>query len=233
MFDPEIVEKWRKETVKEIVPTPEQQLEGYNKESDHEEQSDEREQSVDEEKRKQEQSTDDEPVFVDLVIRWTDAMFDYCIAELQHIAKNVCPTRKDGAVIVYNGFVVKSDSAVPQTVKLALQAAVKPLEDVPEKDKDWHPGSNELVLDLVHPSLFPLVYGKTRVIKEGEALVGLDDCVNRCGEGEVVVSVAPPPAKYQPYSSKFQWLPCEVDISGKDGSRYASWILTSHLTLAD
>ena len=32
---------------------------------------------------------------------------------------------------------------------------------MPEDQKDWHPGSNKQVLDLVHPSLYPLVYGKT------------------------------------------------------------------------
>jgi len=47
--------------------------------------------------------------------------------------------------------------------RAALRAAVSNLEDVPEADKDWHPNSNDLVLDLVHPSLYPLIYRRTLV----------------------------------------------------------------------
>ncbi len=62
------------------------------------------------------------------------------------------------------------------------------LEEVPDAEKDWHPGSDGQVLDLVHPSLFCLVNG---------------------------VSTAPerawrnPTDRYSKYefSEKFQWLP--------------------------
>ena len=87
-----------------------------------------------------------------------------------------------GAVAVYTGHVVKSDSIVPESLKLELQAAVAKLEDVPDEQKDWHPGSIGKVLDLVHPSLHPLVYGRTRVLETGTT--SLDDCIARCGEGK-------------------------------------------------
>ncbi|KIJ98223.1 hypothetical protein K443DRAFT_9336 [Laccaria amethystina LaAM-08-1] len=76
--------------------------------------------------------------------------------------------------------VVKSDSAIPPDLQAALKAAVDTLEDVPHGLKDWHPGSDDLVLDLGHPSLFPLVYGRSKVLKEGTTT--LDDCIERCGE---------------------------------------------------
>lgn len=151
----------------------------------------------------------------------TDAMFDFCIAELQHVARNVYPRRADRALVVFNGNVVKSDHAVPESVKIDLQQAVQPLEDVPDSHKDWHPGSNDTVLDLVHPSLFPFIAGKTRILKLKQKVVELEDCVERCGEGERVMphrGDAIPKANEkrgaQPYSLEFQWLPCEVDISG-------------------
>ena len=151
----------------------------------------------------------------------TDAMFDFCIAELQYVAKNAYAKRADRALVVFNGNVVKSDYAVPESVKLALQQAVKPLEDVPENQKDWHPGSNDTVLDLVHPSLFPLIRGKSRVLKAGQKTVGLADCIERCGQGDVLARPAKAPKAnekkgVEPYSLKFQWLPCEVDISGNE-----------------
>lgn len=39
--------------------------------------------------------------------------------------------------------VVKSDEAVPETLQQALRQAVRVLEDVPDHQKDWHPGSDD------------------------------------------------------------------------------------------
>ncbi|KAG6805052.1 hypothetical protein H0H92_000961, partial [Tricholoma furcatifolium] len=150
-------------------------------------------------------------------------MVDWCIAELQYKMKSF---QKMGAINAYNG-VVKSDTVISGELKEALKAAVAPLEQVPERLKDWHPNSNNQVLDIVHPSLFPLIYGRSRVLRNG--VVGLEDCIKRSGEG-VVVPVPPeeesdyklytPPNAWTinrpstPYSTQFQWLPCDVDISG-------------------
>lgn len=79
--------------------------------------------------------------------------------------------------------VIKSDTAVYPDLKAALEAAAAPLEDIPNRFKDWHPGSDGRVLDLVHPSLFPLLYGRSRILSSG--VVGLQDCVNYIGKGEV------------------------------------------------
>lgn len=78
--------------------------------------------------------------------------------------------------------------------------------------KDWHPGSDEKVLDLVHPSLFPLVYDRTRILPG--SFVSLDDCIRRSGEG--MKSIQPSYIQHLPmaWSRKFQWLPCNVDIKG-------------------
>ncbi|KAH6903211.1 hypothetical protein BKA70DRAFT_1514913 [Coprinopsis sp. MPI-PUGE-AT-0042] len=143
--------------------------------------------------------------------RMTDQMATECIAELRHRAK----TFKDspnGAVFVYNGDVFKSDSAVSEKVRLALEEHVRPLEDVPGKLKDWHPGSDGKVLDLVHPSLFPLIYGKTKVLPVGAKVTSL--LAQDCG-------------KTPAYSTKFQWLPCEVDINGEK-ARILSYINNLH-----
>ena len=153
----------------------------------------------------------------------TEAMADWCIEELKHKA-TLFHKSPNGSIRVYNGDVVKSDTAVPESVRLALIEAVKPLEDVPDRLKDWHPGSDEKVLDLVHPSLFPLVYGRSKILEAGQTTT-LEDCISRCGEGVVI----PQPKESEtqiaeddgydneskvknPYSQNFQWLPCQVDI---------------------
>ncbi|KAJ3513542.1 hypothetical protein NMY22_g15007 [Coprinellus aureogranulatus] len=168
-------------------------------------------------------------------VEMTDVMFDFCIAELRHKAQHIY-NNMNTPIVVYNGDVVKSDTAVSESVKLALQEAVKVLEDVPAHQKDWHPGSDGMVLDLVHPSLFPLVYGKSRVLNIGEKVLGLDDCIERCGKGEVLAlekKGLPKRSKdsnrmlVNPYSTKFQWLPCEVDVSGEK-AKIISYINNLH-----
>lgn len=63
-----------------------------------------------------------------------------------------------------------SDVIVSFETKIALRSAVAPLEDVSDDQKDWHPGSDGKVLDLVHPSLFPLMYGKSKYLAIGKVL---------------------------------------------------------------
>ncbi|KIJ50432.1 hypothetical protein M422DRAFT_159975 [Sphaerobolus stellatus SS14] len=102
----------------------------------------------------------------------TDNMIDWCIAELRYRANSF---QRTGAISVFTAYVVKSDSVVPLTLKQEFQEAVKVLENVPSHDKDQHPGSNNKVLDLAHPSLFPLVYGTSQILKD--KLTTLDNCI--------------------------------------------------------
>lgn len=169
-------------------------------------------------------------------IDMTEKMLDWCIAELQSKAKAF--EENGGLVSVFDGDVVKSDTAISPDLQAALKAAVKPLEDVPNHLKDWRPGSDNMVLDLINPSLFPLVYGRTKVLNEG--LTTLDDCIQRCGEG--VVPERSGTGSYTSsflgrsdsdaafYSNKFQWLPCEVEISASDPNtvRITSYINNLH-----
>lgn len=123
--------------------------------------------------------------------------------------------------VVYNGEVVKSDNALPADYRASLQNALNDFEKrIPERLKDWHPGTDNKVWDLVHPSLFPLIYGRTRILENGAA-TNLEDCINRCGEGTTlrIPDDAEAAVRWQAeytysdieraYSRKFQWLPRE------------------------
>jgi hypothetical protein len=71
-------------------------------------------------------------IFEDGDLITTEKMVDWCIAELQYKAKifeKIC------AVSVYDGDVLKSDTAIPDSLKEALKAAVSPLEQVPARDR--------------------------------------------------------------------------------------------------
>ncbi|KAF7979917.1 hypothetical protein HWV62_40322 [Athelia sp. TMB] len=177
-------------------------------------------------------ATDQEGQHIDI----TEKMFEYCVSELHYKAGLLAQT---DVVVAFDGDIVKSDTIVPEELRLALKSAAASLEDVSPAHQDWHPGSHDTVLDLVHPSLFPVVYGTTRILRH--ATVVLEECIAQCGNG---VTLPVPPeeeAKFgeiasylarhlqNPYSRKFQWLPCEVAFSGEgDDVRITSYINNLH-----
>jgi hypothetical protein len=116
-----------------------------------------------------------------------------------------------------------SDSAISDSTKHKLQTGVARLEDVPEEKKDWHPGSDQKVLDLVHPSLCPLVYGKTRILPEGS--VSLVNCHKYVGKGETLPEPEP---LIGYYSRNFQWLPCDVKVDNNGHAKINSYINNLH-----
>ena len=160
---------------------------------------------------------------------FTPKMADWCIDELRYIASfHSASPENPPPIVVLNGDVVKSDTAVSTELKNALQEAVHNFQvAIPENLKDWHPGSDGKVLDLVHPSLCPLVYGRTRILCDGGTTT-LDDCIERCGQGEIVdipeCEPEPTPYNTKVFSTNFQWLPCEVDISGERSRSVISMI---------
>lgn len=131
-----------------------------------------------------------------------------------------------------NARCVKSDVLVDANLRAELIAGVTPLLSVPDSQKDWHPGSNNQVLNLVHPSLFPLAYSRTRVLTQG-GRVELDDVLASCGQGDVAEKTERSFVDFA-WSTRFQWLPCEVEFaSGPDEEvdmRITSYINNLHPT---
>lgn len=60
----------------------------------------------------------------------------------------------------------QSDTLIDKNLHDELVAGVSVLENVPDAKKDWHPGSNNQVLDLVHPSLFCFVANRSKVLSK-------------------------------------------------------------------
>ncbi|KAF7185222.1 hypothetical protein HII31_13497 [Pseudocercospora fuligena] len=154
----------------------------------------------------------------------TEKDFDYCIAELRDNAQTYqergFTEAIDASVCVY-----MSDTAVSSETKARLKRSVAPLENVKPELKDWHPGSDGKVLDLVHPSLFPLVYGRSRILPDRK--VSLEDCSLSIGEGEIIPE-APNGAEFGRYSDDFQWLPCEVALNSDNQAKITSYINNLH-----
>ncbi|MFE3544665.1 DUF4246 domain-containing protein [Nocardia sp. NPDC059177] len=152
----------------------------------------------------------------EIVARWTreaaeqgltDAQIRYVLAELAHYAA----LRDERTGIEVSGVdgTWHSDSLIEDELRDRLAAAVRPLEEVPEADRDWHPGSGGQVLDLVHPSLYCYVRGVSR---DADApWPGADSDT----------------ARYA-LSEKFQWLPTDVEVGADGAVEFASYVNNVH-----
>ncbi|KAF2113135.1 hypothetical protein BDV96DRAFT_664034 [Lophiotrema nucula] len=108
---------------------------------------------------------------------FTEEMLNYVIALLE----------KYGFVPVLDmeSSVLKADGIIPYDVKQSLKDAVALLEEVPEPQKDWHLGLDGKVLDLVYPSLYLLVYGRSRILLD--LVIILENCTSSIGKGEIIL----------------------------------------------
>ncbi|MGW0364636.1 DUF4246 domain-containing protein [Streptomyces sp. NPDC002990] len=152
----------------------------------------------------------------DIVARWTqeavaqgltEAQVRYVLAELLHYA--ALRDGRTGAEVSAVDGVWQSDTLVDDKLRSRLREAVRVLEQVPEAEQDWHPGSDGQVLDLVHPSLFCLV----REVSGGP---------ERAWQN--------PTDRYSRYefSERFQWLPTDVDVSDDGDVAFRSYVNNVH-----
>lgn len=116
-------------------------------------------------------------------------------------ARNALATRKGGHV---EGVVVEA-GVVPQELASRVQQQLDTIASGPEKD--WHPDTNEMVLDLIHPSMYCYVKGKSPLTAEGEAFLQNQPLQPRKKK-----------AGYQFFGrayeeSIYQWMPAEFDVN--------------------
>lgn len=152
----------------------------------------------------------------DVVGRWTqeavaqgltEAQVRYVLAELRYYA--ALRDGRTGVEVSAVDGVWQSDTLVDDTLTSRLREAVRVLEQVPEAEQDWHPGSDGQVLDLVHPSLF---------------------CLVREASGAPERAWQNPTDRYSSYefSEKFQWLPTDVDVSEDGDVTFRSYVNNVH-----
>ncbi|KAH9884533.1 hypothetical protein C8Q73DRAFT_770645 [Cubamyces lactineus] len=177
--DPEIVAKWRAEMIEQDAEALEE-LWGGEKRFDH---------------GNGEKPWPREPV--------TDTQLDYIFDQLKYEA-----SRRDETTGIYATTiprVYETRSLIPSTLKAELVQAVSTLEDVPNEQKDWHPGSEGQVLDLVHPSLYCLCIGRTWASRPNPRL--LDEDTYQQERADLVN------ANDYAVSSEYQWLPTDFKVS--------------------
>lgn len=154
-------------------------------------------------------------------------MFELALQQVQLLAQIGEQERYEASPV--DG-VYSSDSIVaPETLALFLELAEELQRTTP---RDFHPGSGEQVVDIVHPSLYPLAAGVSRV-RERPALsleeswrdrrggLGLP-ALPRCPAppGEVLNDVS--------FSKQFQWLPAEFHVQADSTVHINSYINNLH-----
>ncbi|MER6216671.1 DUF4246 domain-containing protein [Streptomyces sp. NPDC001674] len=137
----------------------------------------------------------------------TEAQVRYILAELRHYAAQ--RDARTGIEVSAVDGVWQSDALVDEQLRSRLREAVRVLEEVPEAERDWHPGSDGQVLDLVHPSLFCLV----REVSGGPERAWHNPANHY--------------AKYE-FSERFQWLPTDVDVSEDGAVAFRSYVNNLH-----
>lgn len=91
----------------------------------------------------------------------TPSSWDWILSQVRWLVKEKPDATLSVPTSVPNVF--SSFGGIPGTLTEQLNAAADKLADEQGDDFDWHPGSNKTVLDLVHPSLYPHVIGRTAV----------------------------------------------------------------------
>lgn len=137
--------------------------------------------------------------------------------------------------------IVKSDSFVDESLQQELRAVFAELRNDQLDNPDFHPRTDGRVRNLVHPSLYPLVYGKSRVFQD--EVVGVEDAIDKwAGKGQIIRA---PQAKKNGetsydtnvggsyphdslWSDKYQWLPSIVKLQDDGSVRFTSYINNLH-----
>ncbi|SGY88920.1 BQ5605_C134g13388 [Microbotryum silenes-dioicae] len=165
-------------------------------------------------------------------------MVDYVLEELEQHARMERVVDGQWRESCFDA-IFESDRLIPDGLRSALIRQVAKLENVPEEQKDWHPGSKKQVLDLVHPSLYPLVYKQSVVRKslDGEMQPGTT------AASAVTLAEAPAPkpsstsaiptgfddADETSYlSSQYQWLPSNFTLDENGGVSIDGYINNLH-----
>ncbi|QQK44526.1 Histone H2B [Penicillium digitatum] len=161
-------------------------------------------------------------------------MAEWIIDELQFKAMIYEVT---DVVALYNGDVTKSDTNLPKSLYSDMRSQFAALEYDEKSMQYFYPGSLNKERDLISMALYPVVYGKTRILTD--RIIGLDDALRYAGKGEVIPVpketgitrediawrvLARADIKVRPYNRNYQILPSDWEL-GDDGQ----WHITTYI----
>lgn len=149
--------------------------------------------------------------------KYLDQIIEYIFKELewyQRVEKDL-----DVFKVGCEDKILFSNSAIPEPLKKEFKAGVDKLVTSFNGNFDFHPGSNQSVVDLVHPSLFVVQYDKTPMIKNGSLEIA---------KYHEEIQNAKPGVDSYGVSNKFQWLPSLLTKDSLGKFKFDSYINNLH-----
>ncbi|KAJ1992039.1 hypothetical protein GGI25_006244 [Coemansia spiralis] len=185
----------------------------------------------------------------------TDREIEYVFDELSYYASLHEP--ESGILLSTTEQVWYSDTLISEETEREIKRYAAILENVPARLKDWHPNSNNQVLNLVHPSLFPIIYGRTMLLDKpipspmaALELKSFGTCPKSLSEWREAVrcfensnggdqsnqpyyvptdpDIRPHMREYAFASAKFCWLPTEFNVAEDGHVEIESYINNLH-----
>ncbi|KAL7896284.1 hypothetical protein HDV64DRAFT_270587 [Trichoderma sp. TUCIM 5745] len=173
----------------------------------------------------------------------SEAAFEFCIAELRNKAAYFIETGLIPTLDSAGNAVIKSDNLISDHLRNELVEAFETLRADQADNVDWHPRSNDMVQNLVHPSMYPFVFGRSRFLDEEQ--VGKKTAIAFIGEGRIVPEIESMPDYGERFlnsywngvrgvvpkeyrSSLYQWLPANVAFRDDGTTEFTSYINNLH-----
>ncbi|KAL7809065.1 hypothetical protein V8C26DRAFT_412340 [Trichoderma gracile] len=174
----------------------------------------------------------------------SDKAFEFCIAELRNKAAYYVKTGLIPTLDSAGNTIVKSDTVVSDRLWDELKKSFETLRADQAGNVDWHPGTNDMVQNLIHPSMYPFVFGRSSFIFE--EVVDRENAFASVGKGSIVpeitrlpdygsrfldiawqsnsIGVVPP--EYR--SSLYQWLPTNVAFREDGTAKLTGYVNNLH-----
>ena len=177
------------------------------------------------------------------VQQFEKSMIKYMFDKLKH---EISETKEIGSIASPFHAIFQSDNLIDISLKKKFQKQLELLESLP---KDYHPFSNDLVVDLIHPSLYCFVGDRTPVVskeKMEQRDIPMHLWMKESNSIEIPkINIPPPKEFFQEYvhelhsdyvsltksnfiSDKFQWLPSDISISKEGKVKFESYINNLH-----
>ncbi|KAJ2644200.1 hypothetical protein GGF44_000756 [Coemansia sp. RSA 1694] len=169
----------------------------------------------------------------------TDVEFRYVLDELEYYS-SLHPPGSNVRLSAADG-VWFSDSLIDTATTNELKEYAAILESTPSRQKDWHPDDRSRMLNLIDPSLFPLIYSRSKLCRQPCA--SPQTALNPEAPGEFPGSrnkwheVLKGSDYYIPIrirwhlqcaSDKFSWLPSEFRVADDGAVTIESYINNLH-----
>ncbi|KAJ2334474.1 hypothetical protein GGI00_001838 [Coemansia sp. RSA 2681] len=174
----------------------------------------------------------------------TDVAFRYVLDELEYYS-SLHPPGSNVRLSTADG-VWFSDSLIDAETTNRLKEYAAILESTPSRKKDWHPDDQSRILNLIDPSLFPLIYSRSKLCRQpcaspqaalnpeapGEFPGSLEKWRDALSSSESSEWEYYMPTRTQWYSQcvsdKFSWLPSEFRVDDNGAVTIESYINNLH-----